>query len=42
MNEVVELTVYQGQAALGDLLRGHLVQTVRAPCMYTRFNTVCC
>ena len=29
-------------AALGDLLRGHLVQSVHAPCTYTWFNTVCC
>ena len=29
-------------AALGDLLRGHLVQSVHAPCTYTRFNIVCC
>ena len=28
-------------AALGDLLRGHLVQSVHALCTYTRFNTVC-
>ena len=29
-------------AAPSDLLRGHWVQSVWAPCMYTRFNTVCC